>query len=453
MENCFETLVGIVNVETCNCEPNLPTGNDTVRKWYYEVFVASASPGGSATFEADYKFPTDENKIQVYENGVEIAQSRFSVSGKEITITSPLANAYYQVWYYAYVSAADTIPAFDTSKSGLFLSDILPISELQSVPNKWQTVLQARTQAIKESVASLSVAIKRNAVEQHVKYQGFVGGEQNDGYLDTTFGYAGVRIRTNPIQSGYLRINRIATYFEKSGTVNAWLFDGAGTVVSRRIELRTGGGGRKMITDVNIEVPLLNDFNTCQDYYLLYEYDPTNRPKKNKTYCAPCNKSSVNPITYVNRYGLQGVWPDDYRGALAWNNYIIAGGVEWDDLSDFTDTPDNVSTYMNGLALEIEVGCDLTKGFCRMLNSGGPEVMALATAIQRRWATILVDQKVVTSVPSRSNVAKGDAQKSMAGVWEGEFAEAMNYLAGAVDENSNDCVVCRPRISMGKLMT
>ena len=35
-----------------------------------------------------------------------------------------------------------------------------------------------------------------------------------------------------------------------------------------------------MITDVNIEVPLLNDFNTCQDYYLLYEYDPTNRPKK-----------------------------------------------------------------------------------------------------------------------------------------------------------------------------
>lgn len=79
--------------------------------------------------------------------------------------------------------------------------------------------------------------------------------------------------------------------------------------------------------------------------------------------------------------------------------------------------------------------------------------MALATAIQRRWATILVDQKVVTSVPSRSNVAKGDAQKSMAGVWEGEFAEAMNYLAGTVDENSNDCVVCRPKISMGKLMT
>ena len=66
MENCFETLVGIVNVDTCNCEPDLPTGNDTVRKWYYEVFVASDSPGGTATFEADYKFPTDENKIQVY---------------------------------------------------------------------------------------------------------------------------------------------------------------------------------------------------------------------------------------------------------------------------------------------------------------------------------------------------------------------------------------------------
>ena len=50
-------------------------------------------------------------------------------------------------------------------------------------------------------------------------------------------------------------------------------------------------------------------------------------------------------------------------------------------------------------------------------------------------------------------VGEGDSQKSMAGVWEGEFAEAMNYLDGTVDENSNDCVVCRPKISMSKLMT
>ena len=50
-------------------------------------------------------------------------------------------------------------------------------------------------------------------------------------------------------------------------------------------------------------------------------------------------------------------------------------------------------------------------------------------------------------------IPKGAAQKSMADVWEGEFAEAMNYLSKAINDTSNDCVMCKPKMSMGKIMT
>ena len=450
-------MVGITNTGGCNCDQNRPDGTDTVQRWYYEVFHADADPDDTLVFAAQYKLPAGEALVELYENGERVDDSRLSRSGKSLTIADPLPGAYYQLWYYAYVSAASIIPAYDTSTSGLYLSDILPIEEVAGLAtcdaDVWEMVMQKRTYVIKEVIASMNTAVRKTSMERYPKFSGYVGTEQSTDYLNTTYGYAGIRIRTNPIQSGYLRIRRIASYFEKTGTISAWLFDKNGTVVTPELQIRTIGGGRKCVNDIGITLPMLDDFNTCQDYFLMFRYDVDNRPRLNKTYCSPCNKSGITPITYVNRYGTLNPWPHDYRGPLSWNNYIITGGYVTDTLEDFSDAPDTVSDYMNGLALEIEVGCDLTKGFCRMLNSGGPEVMALATAIQRRWATILVDQKVITSVPSRSNVAKGDAQKSMAGVWEGEFAEAMNYLAGAVDENSNDCVVCRPKISMGKLMT
>jgi len=103
--------------------------------------------------------------------------------------------------------------------------------------------------------------------------------------------------------------------------------------------------------------------------------------------------------------------------------------------------------------LEVEIGCDLTKGYCTLIEGQGPEVMAIATAIQRRWASLVVSEKSISSIPNRETIAKGDAQKSMADVWEGEFAEAMNYLSKAINDTSNDCVMCKPKMSMGKIMT
>ena len=452
MENCFETLVGLLNKETCNCSNNLPDGTATAFAWYHETFFYNTEDN-PVVFVADYKLPTIEGKLEVYENGVLISADRYTIEGNEISIEDPVQGGYYQIWYYAEIENSEAAPAFDTSKSGLFVSDLLPESEVQGLAGSWQRVAEKRTFAIKELIASLHVAARRTTVEKHARFSGAVGTDQTDGYLQSSKAYAGIQIRTNPIKSGTFRINRIASYFEKQGTISAWIFDRSGTVVTPKLSIKTAGGGKKSITDVGITLPMLQDFGNCQDYFILFEYDPTNRPKLNKTYCAPCNKNSVNPITYVNRYGYVNEWPTDYRGSLAWNNYLIVGGVEVDDVSDFSGMTENVSTFMNGISLDIEAGCDMAKGFCRMINGGGPEVQALAMAIQRRTASLVVSEKGISSTPSRSTIAKGDRQSKEADKWEADFAEAMNYLAGAITEDSNDCVECKPKFRMGGIHT
>jgi len=439
MTDCFNSLVGITR-ETCDCE-----ATEYGYQWHFEQFTGS--------FVATYKLPTTD-KIQLFEDGVPVDESRLAVDGKNLDITDQ-TDGLYQIWYYAYVPLTVTVPDYNVSKSGLFLTDLLPVSTLQGLKTcsetMWQVLRNTKSLAIKETVQSLNAVMNRKNSKRHKEYQGFIGGD-GDSYLTSTKTYAGIRIRTNPVRSGYLRINAIATQFQASGTVNLTIYSGDGTVMTTQIALRTVAG-KKTINKVGLTLPMLSDFDECQDYYLLYSFDADNKPRLNKTFCPGCNKNVVAPITYVNHYGLTTEWPTDYRGPFAWNNYLIVGGVETDNVGDFSDMPDVVSNYMNGLQLDVEIGCDLSDGLCRMIEGDSPQKAAFASALSHRWASLVVDYKNSDANANRANVAKGEEHKSLASQWEGLFAEEMNYLSETSGDIENDCLVCKSRISMGAILT
>ena len=197
MTDCFNSLVGITR-DTCNCE-----GTEYGYQWHYEQFTGS--------FVATYKLPTVD-KIQLFEDGVLVDGSRLAVDNKNLDITDQ-TDGLYQIWYYAYVPLSVTLPDYNVSKSGLFLTDLLPISTLQGLKTcnetMWQVLRNTKSLALKETVQSLNAIMNRKNSKKYKEYQGFIGGD-GDTYLTSTKTYAGLRIRTNPIRSGYLRINAIA---------------------------------------------------------------------------------------------------------------------------------------------------------------------------------------------------------------------------------------------------
>ena len=459
MADCFDTIIGLSDRD-CDCfTTGRPDGSGVVvsqrQGWEFEKFTAGDSPTSPFVITTTYNLPTDdpEANIQVFAGVSLIQGTDYTITGtKQISITTPVPGQVYQVWYLANIQSSLSVSEYSESDSGLYITDLLPeeeINGLQSCDETiWNLMVKARTNAIREFQAALNTTMTRRWNLKKSTFEGFVGDAKGAQYMDTTPVYAGIRIRTNPLRSGYLKIKRIMAMFEATGTISATIYDQHGTAVTPSFNINTTAGGRA-ITTVNIELPLLGDFEQEQDYFLVYEYSGANRPKLNLTTCG-CGGSKFTPFRDVNNYPVNG----NYSGKQAWQNFILIGGWQQDDL-DFDSADDQVSIYMNGLSLEIETGCDMAKGLCSMLSGfdSNQYAMSAAMAIQRRAAAWLVKRRRSSSSPNRNNLVLTDGLKAQLAEWEGEFAEIMQFLSSNIPATANDCLECKPKTKLSSILS
>ena len=109
---------------------------------------------------------------------------------------------------------------------------------------------------------------------------------------------------------------------------------------------------------------------------------------------------------------------------------------------------------MNGLCLEIEVGCDMAQGLCGMVQAFGSNqyAMSVATAIQRRSAAYLIARRLNSSQPNRANAVNREHLVKTVGQWEGEYAEIVQWLSQNLPATSLDCFECQPRVRRGAIL-
>lgn len=435
--------------------------------WTFQKFTAPDSPPDPYALTVTYDLPTgaaQEAGIQLFSGGQLLTlDTDFSVSGaKEITVTTPVPGQVYQIYYLASVPETVSIPAYTESDSGLYLTDLLPEEEVAALAGcdktLWDMYQKAREIAIKEFKAALNTTIARRYQPKLPAFRGSIGETTGD-YLTAATDYAGVRIRTNGMRSGYLKITRIMALFQATGSVTVTIYDRSGTVVVPAFSIATSAGG-KAITTVDINLPLLGDFQSQQDYFLVYEYDAANKPRQNKIACA-CNRN-FSPTLSASAFTPLGYDAHDRRrgqprhtGGQAWHNYIMLGGWTGDSVSDFSDAPDTVTQYLNGLVLDIEIGCDMTAGLCGMVESFGANeyAMSAAMAIQRRAAAWLVNRRYSSSLPNRANAVNRDELLAQARKWEAEYAEIVSYLSANIPESAHDCYECVPRVRTGSILS
>jgi len=461
MASCFDTLVGLSD-KVCPCfEDGRPAGGataETLQVWKHQIFESDGSPADPLVFTTTFNLPaalTTDN-IQLFENGelLAITTDYTKTAARELSIDGPMSDATYQLWYLAGIPAISFVAAYDTSDSGLFISQLLPEEEIKGLVDcdrtVWDLFTEARTLAIKDLTASINANILRRHTLKRKSWNGFVGTSDLEGTLSSTSVYAGVRIRTNPVRSGYFRINRIMSIFSANTVIPVTIYAGDGTIMTPTFDLNTLNG-KKAFTEVGVTLPMLGDFNDSQDYFIVFEIDPYNLPKLNKTYCSSCN--GQKNITNVAHYDQNAEWDNTYQKGLGWQNWLIVGGWEGDSVSDFSGASDTLSTYMNGISLDIEVGCDVVAGLCGIATGTGPEMQAAAKYIQCRAASILVSKRASSSTPNRANFANREQLEKEAAGWEADAAEAITYLTQNANETMNDCVACKPRIRMGAIMT
>ena len=459
MANCFDTIIGLSDRD-CDCfTTGRPDGSGILAQqrisWEFEKFSCPDVPSVPFVLTTEYILPTvdAEANIQLFAGFVLELGVDYTVTGaKEITITTPVPGQVYQLWYLASIQGALTVAEYSQSDSGLYITDLLPEEEISGLEGCdetiWTLMVKARSAAISEFQAALNTTMTRRFSVKRQPFEGFIGEAKFAQYMATTPVYAGVRIRTNPIRSGYLKIKRIMTMFEATGTISCTIYNASGTAVSPSFDLSTSAGSRS-VTEVNIELPLLGDFESEQDYFLVYAFNPSNKPGLNLTVCG-CGGNKFTPTRNVLNYPIAS----NYRDKQAWHNFVLIGGWQQDNLN-FTDADEQVDIYMNGLSFEIEIGCDMAEGLCNMLGSftGNQYAMSVAMAVQRKAAAWLVRRRRSSSTPNRNNLILTDGLKEDLATWEGEFAEIMQFLTSNIPPTANDCLECKQRTSVGSILS
>lgn len=335
---------------------------------------------------------------------------------------------------------------YNDSDSGLYISDLLEPKVLDGLLNcdqgasVWDLMEDARDLAIRYLIAeSNALLLKTNKLKRKPFYGG-VGASTYTRDLALVNGtYAGVRMITPPIRSGYLKIKKIGLLLNNTQALTVTVYDRNGTLL-QTLNLNATANVHTINTITPITLPLYNEYLDYNDYYFMYQVNGF-EPKNNGIYgCASCSK---------NHYS----WMDwEYSNKHPWHAWINVGGFTSPTIPDFMNDTTSGTDLMNGMTFEVELGCLVNEVFCKdALDYGGNTLaQAMAIAIQKLAGALFVDKILLSPNLNRMQMINHEQLSASAVEWRATYAEMINYVTENIDIEANDCFECRDIIEMIK---
>ncbi len=342
-------------------------------------------------------------------------------------------------------SCVDPKPTnYNFSKSGLFLDSLQPIASMGNFENcqgggLWTVMEKSLSEAVKQYLIDIKALVMADFELVNQPYRGTIGETSANTFLETSKQYSFLRIGCAPIRGGFLRIKNIGTMFTGTGTVTAYVFDNNNTPIAT-LPLLTIANQHKLNT-VDLELPLLAAYSSSTEYFIVIEYDDLNRPRLNELPCGCGGKkpyfSSESPM-----------YSEKWSGAKAWGNWLQVGSgvtnnLVFDRLNKDYETS---SSHMNGLTLEVEIGCRLNDSFCldEFNFETDPIAMSTALSIQLLAGSIIAGKMLRDTSICRANSMNRDELQKSQDDWRKEYAAIMRYNASQFSRTNTDCYQCKP---------
>ena len=332
---------------------------------------------------------------------------------------------------------------FNTSLSGLYITDGEPFSQLGdwdncSAGSSWDLLSRSREEAIATFTADTNSLLMRHFSPRREAFKGQIGEASGRETLDTTHTYAGARIACAGTDGGQIRITQIGTLFSASGTIALTVYNSLNTQVASRT-LTVANGWHLNTLDTPITLPTKVAFSDRHEYFFVYTYSAANKPKRN---AINCGCGGFSPWYDIGK----PMWDTSaYTSGRAWANWVMAGGWTGDTLTDFDRATESTTTALNGLAFQIETGCDISKILCNgSLNyTTDPFALSQAYAIRYKTWEILASKMLASGQLTRINVTNRDQLRALRQEWNQAYVENIQYIAQEASVHGNGCLTCR----------
>jgi len=330
---------------------------------------------------------------------------------------------------------------YNVSDSGLYLSDLLEPKMIDGLLNcdqgdsVWELMDDVRDLAIRYFIADSNALLMKGNKLRRQPYYGGIGLSTYTRSLSIANGYyAGVKMGFPLIRGGFINIKKIGLIFDTTVNINLLVYNRNG-VLLHTIPLSATANTHTVNDITDITLPLYDDYLDCIEYYFIYVvngFEP-----KNNGFCCSCDKTIPCWGTYI------------YHNKRPWSHWMNIGGYTGSALPDFM-LQEGVSSNMNGLTFNVEIGCTVGEVFCEdgLDFQGNTLAQAMAIAIQKLSGALFVD-KIMTSMNLNRAVMidREQLQKSKE-EWKASYNEMIAYITDNIDITANDCFECRDIIEM-----
>jgi hypothetical protein len=336
---------------------------------------------------------------------------------------------------------------FGASDSGLYISDLLEPKFIDGLLNCDQgdsicdLMEIVRDLAIRYFIAESNALLMKHNKLQRMPYYGGVGMSTFTKDLSITNGYyAGVRVISPVIRSGYLKIKKIGLILNTTQAVTVWVYDRNGTLLHTLALNATANVHTINTLATAITLPLYDPYLDYMEYYFVYQVAGF-QPKNNSIYsCSSCNKFHPGWMDY------------SYHSKLPWHHWINVGGFTSNGLPDFDSTAQGTE-HLNGMTFDVELGCLVNEVFCKdaLDYEGNTLAQAMAIAIQKLAGALFVDKILTSQNLNHAIMINREQLAANATAWRASYAEMIDYIVSNIDIESNDCFECRDMVEMIKV--
>lgn len=333
---------------------------------------------------------------------------------------------------------------YNVSDSGIYISDLLEPTLINGLLNcdqgdsVWELMEFVRDLSIRYFIAdSNALLLKSNKLKRNPYYGGLGSSVWTKDLSLTNLDYAGIRIMTPLIRSGYLKIKKIGLLLNSTQAVTVYIYDRNGTLL-HTLSLNSTANIHTLNDITDITLPLFDEYLDYMEYFIFYQVNGF-QPKNNGVIgCTSCQK---------NKPGW-GTW--NFNHKYPWVHWLNIGGFHSTGLPDFMNSTQSGSDYMNGLTFQVELGCLVNEVFCKdqLDYSGNTLAQAMAIAIQKLSASLFVDKILTTPNLNRFVMIDREQLTKSKEEWKQTYQDMINYIVDNIDITANDCFECKDIIEM-----